>query len=360
MRFKPSLWDDSDPDYAPGLRYRSNRDNYFWRATDKCKKAGFGMSTYELGGSKGDGLDLERAAHCRALTREMVDWYEGKTQGKEPGTWAWLIGRYFSDEFSSYHDIDPQTQIDYRKALKPIENAIGEVLISETDFVRIAKWKKLMQENGRSAHYIKKWFTHWRLIVSHGIKIGIEDCLKIKAIRTEMRIPSAPRREGYATREQIEAIVAEADRQERPIVALAILLRFEFMLRGVDVHGKWVPAAKIGGGIQHNGQAWVDGLTWDMFDSDVTQFSKVFSKTKKTLTEATTYDLALTPDIRARLLAIPREKRTGPVLVAPSGLPPKNGFFTRNFKRLVRDLKLPDELQIRDTRSGGALKHSIS
>ncbi|KJZ25047.1 hypothetical protein [Tritonibacter mobilis] len=363
MRFRDSLWDDSEPDYAPFLKYRKDRDRYFWRPSKKYLEAGYKIKTYDLGGSQGDGLDLERAAHCRALTREMLDWFDGEAKGRKAGTWGWLIGRYLSDEFSSFHDVLPQTQDKYRQMMGYIEKAIGNVLIEDTDFERIMRWKKSMLDKGRSTHYIKKWFTHWRLIVSHGIKIGNDHCSKVKAIREEVRIQNPPRRSNFATREQIDAIVTEADRTGRHHLSLAILMRFEFILRGVDVHGQWVKADTQQGGVRDGGQIWVDGLTWDMFDREVTQFTKVISKTRKSLTEPYTFTLEHTPDIRRRLLAIPRDQRTGPVITLANGKPPKNGVLSRGFKEILRAVNksraksglepFPDELQIRDTRAGG-------
>ena len=210
-----------------------------------------------------------------------------------------------------------------------------------------------MTDNGRSTHYIKKWFTHWGLALSHGIKIGVRECRDIKAIREEMRIKTPARRSTYITRPHVESIVAEADRRELPHIALAVLIRFEFMLRGVDVYGQWEPSEGRTGGIQIDGQIRVDGLTWDMFDSDLTTFSKVISKTRDSMPDPYTFDLTNTPDIRRRLSEVPRDQRTGPVIVLKNGRPPKNHVITRTFKAIVRDLGLPEELQIRDTRSGG-------
>jgi hypothetical protein len=358
MNFEQSLWDDSDPTYAPCMKRRKDRGTYFWRPPKKYLEAGYFIKTFKLAGEAGDGQDLERARHCRELTREMLEWYEGKTNGRQPGTWGWLIGRYKADEFSAIWEVQPQTREQYLKVLRYVENAVGNVLISETDYERIMTWKRSMVKKDRSVHYISKWFRHWSLVVSHGIKIGKDDgvreqCLQIKAIREEMRIQAPPRRSTYATRPQIEAIVQEADRRGWSHVALAVLIRFEFMLRGVDVQGQWVSSDGRQGGIQDGGQMWVDGLTWDMFDADLTTFSKVISKTRKSLPDPYDFDLTNTPDIRRRLLEISKEQRTGPVIVMKNGRPPKNGGITRNFKKIVRDLKLPEALQIRDTRSGG-------
>lgn len=351
MPFKPSLWDDSEPEYAPGLKLRKNRGTYFWAPPKKYRDAGYSIKTYTLDGTEGDGLDLDRARQCRALTRDMLEWYDGVMTAREPGTWGWLIGRYKADEFSDLQFVRPVTRAGYLKEIAKIENAIGSVLIEDTDYTRLMSWKSAMQKKGRSAHYIKKWFTHWGLVLSHGVKIGAPGCKEIKAIRSEMRVKMPPRRSAYITREQVNAIVAEADRQNLPHIALAVLLRFEFMLRGVDVYGQWEPAEGRKGGTQVNGRLWVDGLTWDMFDPALTRFEKVISKTRDSLPEPYVFDLTNTPDIRRRLMAI--ERRAGPVIVMQNGMPPKEGVITRNFKRIVRALGLPENLQIRDARSGG-------
>ncbi|MEX0281339.1 MAG: hypothetical protein AB3N13_09150, partial [Arenibacterium sp.] len=227
MRFEKSLWDDSDPNYAPCMKHRKGRGTFFWRPPKKYLEAGYSIKTYALPGREGDGQEMARAAQCRALTREMLEWYDGATTGRQPGTWGWLIGRYKTDEYSGIWDVKPQTREQYLKNLGYIESAIGNVLISETDYERIMMWKKAMADKGRSVHYISKWFTHWRLIVSHGIKIGKDDgvreqCLQIKAIREEMRIQAPPRRTVYATRAQIEAVVQEADKRGLSHISLAV------------------------------------------------------------------------------------------------------------------------------------------
>lgn len=351
MRFKDSLWNDSEPLYAPCLR--KIRGKYFWVAPPKYNKLGFAIKTYRLPGLPDDGQDVQRAAQCREMTREMLQWYEGETNGKEHGTWGWLIGRYLHDEFSDIHEVKAITREKYRKELVRIEGAIGSVLISETDYTRIKTWQKHMQDNGRSTSYIKKWFTHWGLALSHGVKIGDAECVRVKTIRSEMRIKTPPRRTVFITREQVDAVVAEADRRGLEFVSLALLIRFEFMLRGVDVYGQWEPAEGRQGGIQHGGRIWADGMTWDMVEGNAEAFSKIISKTRESLTEAYRFDLTAVPEIRRRLLAIPQEQRTGPVIKDTDGLPPKPSRITKAFKTIVRALDLPEELQIRDSRAGG-------
>lgn len=351
MNFKKCVWDDSDPTYAPCLK--KIRNGYFWVSPEKYRKAGYSIKTIKMDGTADDGNDLDRAAHARVLTREMLEWFDGATQGREPGTWGWLIARYLADEYSDIHDVRPNTRLKYKKELARVENAVGSVLLSETDFTRLKMWQKAMADKGRSSSFIKKWFTHWGLALSHGIKIGDPDCLRIKSIRSEMRIKNPGRRSIYITRGQVDAIVKEADARGLGFVALSILIRFEFMLRGTDVYGQWEPSEGRGGGIQHHGKMWVDGITWDMITPDVTMLTKVISKTRDSMTEAYEWDLTAVPDIRRRLMAIDKTARTGPVIVAQDGLPPKSDYITKAFKQIVRDLGLPDELQVRDNRSGG-------
>lgn len=350
--FPPSLWDDSDPAYAPFLK--RIRASFYWVPSKRYVEAGWNIKTYRLEGSPGDGLDLERAAACRALTRDLVDWWKKHTGEKaEEGTWGWLVKRYIGDEFSAIHDVRPSTREKYIKELGKIERGIGKLKIVDTDFEELSRLRRAMEKNGRSTHYIKSWFTHFGLIVSHGIKLRVPGCADVKEIRSEMRIQNAPRRTIYATVGDIEAVVRRADAHEQEWLSLALLFRFEFMLRGVDVYGEWSPVEDREGGIQHNGRMWERGLTWEMFDRGLTSFEKVISKTERSLPEAYNFDLTGTPEIRRRLLAVPAERRAGPVIVLPDGTPPKMGVISRAFKAHVTELKLDPRLQIRDARAGG-------
>ena len=355
MNFDKSLWDDSDPEYAPGIK--KVRKSFYWAAPKKYVKLGFGLKTFRLEGTPGDGLDLERARHCRELTREMLTWYEGETKGKEPGTWAWLIARYLSDEDSDIWEVRPNTRKQYKEVTNMIERAVGSVLLSDTDFSMMRTWQRLMRENGRSASYIKRWFNHLGMILSYGVKIGDDEtrahCLRIKQIRGEMRIKGGARRQVFITRADVDRFVEEADKRGWHYLSLSLLLRFELMLRGVDVYGQWVPAEGREGGIRHHGNIWVDGMTWDMISPDAMKIVKQISKTRDSMPEPYTFDLTHLPDLRRRILTTPTDKRTGPLIIDETGLPPKQGMVPKRFKRIVRDLGMDDELQIRDGRAGG-------
>lgn len=355
MRFDDSLWDDSDPEYAPCRK--KIRKGFYWIPPVKYIKAGFATRTVKLDGMVGDSLDLERAARCRELTREMLEWYEGHTNGKEPGTWAWLISRYLTDPESDIQDVRPNTRKQYKEVCAMIERGVGKVLLADTDFIRMKKWQRTMGENGRSRSYIQRWFNHLSMILSYGIKMGDqevhENCVRIKTIRGEMSFKSGPRRQSFITRDEVLRVVEEADNRGWKHVSLSVLLRFELMLRGVDVNGQWVPAEGRKGGIRHNDTIWVDGLTWDNISPDAMTISKQISKTRDSLPEPYHFDLTHLPDLRERILATPKDKRTGPLIVDHTGLPPKQGMQAKRFKAIIRHLEMDDKLQIRDSRAGG-------
>ncbi|MGC0225191.1 hypothetical protein [Pseudooceanicola nitratireducens] len=347
MKFDQSVWDDSDPDYAPGLKRNKARGTYFWAPPKKYKDAGYSIKTVRLD----EPTDIARAARCRELTREMLDWYRGQETGRREGSWSYLIARYLSDEYSGIWDVRAGTRAQYKKELAKVEAVLGEVDILDTDFTMLMTVKKAMETKGRSTHYIKKWFTHFGLVVSHGVKIRQPGCDEVKAIRSEMRIKTPPRRTRFITREHVEKIVAEADRRGWWQLSVSVLIRFEYLLRGVDVHGEWSPVEDGAGGITHNGLQWDGGLTWEMVDPDLQHFEKVISKTRDSLPEP--YLFHLIPEIKKRLANVPKEKRVGPVIAMEDGLPPRNGRLTKQFKTVAKAAELPEYLQIRDARSGG-------
>ena len=51
MNFKQSLWDDSDPLYAPCMK--KIRNGYFWVPPKKYRDQGYGIKTYKLEGTVG-------------------------------------------------------------------------------------------------------------------------------------------------------------------------------------------------------------------------------------------------------------------------------------------------------------------
>lgn len=350
-KFRESLWDDSEPLYAP---FQKNiRGRYVWIPSKRYRDAGYAIKTFPLHAQGDTEQDaLLRAAECRDLTRELMRWWNGEEQSRvEAGTWGWLAQRYLTDAYSQFQEVRAGTQEGYRKKINYIIEAVGEVLIEDTDYQMMMEWTQHMRNNGRSLHYIKAWWTHFGLILSHGVKIQAPGCARVKAIRSEMRIKTPAAKTTVTDRAVVNRIVAWADDNDLPLLSLAVLMRFEFLLRGVDIYGSWAPAQGRRGGIQRDGRIWEGGLTWEMFDGSLTTFEKVISKTRDSLPEPYTFNLTAVPEIRDRLLAI--QRKIGPVFAGADGLPLPQDTITRQFARARKALRLPDDLKLMDLRASG-------
>lgn len=352
-KLRDSLWDDSEPLYAPFMK--RIKDKYRWIPSQRYRDAGYAIKSMLLAAQGDTDTDArKRAAQCRELTRELMTWWNGETEPRiKEGTWGWLIQRYLTDEYSPFHEVRPKTKESYREQLAIISDAIADVPIADTDFQMMMEWRGHMQKNGRSTAYVKRWFTHFGLAIAHGVRLKVPGCAEVKAIRSEMRIKNPVRKSTYATRAQIDAIVKQSDIRGFNMLAVSLLFRFEFLLRGVDVYGQWVTSDNRTGGIQHEGRIWEGGLTWDMFDPDLSGFEKVISKTRDSLPEPYYFDLTNVPEIRHRLLKVPSDKRFGPVIVCKDGMPPKHHLMTRQFAKVRKDLKLPTGLKLMDARASG-------
>lgn len=222
--------------------------------------------------------------------------------------------------------------------------------LSDTDHTVLMSWKRAMDNNGRSKHYIAKFFKKLRLVASYGKLLEDEHATRVRTLLSEMRIQQPPARSVHITRDQVTQIITYADADDKSFLSLSILFQFTYMLRGVDVYGQWVQDDKVDGGIRFNGKNWIDGLTWDMIEPDLSCFTKVISKTEKSLPEPYVFDI--TPEIRQRLMDVPVSKRIGPVIAMPDGTPPRENAVSLAFRRIKRALDLPEQIQIRDLRPG--------
>jgi len=352
-QYPAALYDGSDPLYAP----HTNRikDYVYWRPGKRFVDAGFPKMPRRLPGKEGDDRAAERALLAREYTREMVSWFDGDTPKVEPGTWKHLIGRYLSDEFSPYQEVKPNTQDEYRRNVRRWEDAIGTALVVHADLAELKLWQRTMRDNGRSAAYQKRQFTMLRLLVSYGKAIRFSGAADVQEVLSEMRVKGAKARSVSPTEAQILGIIAKADEAGDSMFGLGLSLQWWLTLRAVDVRGQWLKGDA--GGIRKGVSYWADGLTWDMLDREVTTLRKTPSKTEEALPDSLVYDLTLLPDVRARLLAIPKEKRVGPIIVQGNGLPYSKRRWATLFARYRKAAGVPEHVWCMDTRAG-AINHA--
>ncbi|WP_136057659.1 hypothetical protein [Candidatus Halocynthiibacter alkanivorans] len=170
---------------------------------------------------------------------------------------------------------------------------------------------------GRSLDAINRYFGTLRYVCGYGVALGNPQALQVKTILGEIKFPRSAPRSVVIPRGDVRKIVDAADAAGAADFALGILLQFEFGLRPVDIRGNWLAIGQNDaamGGIVRNGTRWQDGLTWDMVAEDYTGFSKVISKTAKSIPEPQHFDLSHNAEIRSRLRLPGNCGRVGPVI----------------------------------------------
>lgn len=347
MRFKPALRDNSDPLYAPctsvarGIRY--------WKCPKKYRDLGFKPTNVALG-KVGDASDLDMAREARKLTVAMLAQF--KAPDHPVGTWAWLIHRYLTDAYSPFHKVKANTRESYVYYCGRWERAIGKLKIGAMTYEELMKIEQVMKEKGRTASNIKRMFTHLRIVAGYGKALRNPEAREVADTLSEMKFSAGPRRTVHPTREQIRAIIDEADARGLFGFATGLLIQWTYLLRAVDVRGHWLPTDGKQGGIVRDGLRWQDGLTWDMISDDLAFFEKVMSKTAKSNPEP--YRFEITDELRGRLRLMGAGERIGPVIVSERfGLPYNRYSWAQTFRRLRDALGLPKELTVMDTRAGG-------
>lgn len=345
MEYKSALWDESDPTYAPGLNW-SGRYAY-WKPSRKYRDLGCPAKPIRLPGVKGDGRDAERAATARQLTRDMVAAHQ-PDPGPDRGTWAWVIHKWKSDPNSRYNGCGQNTRADYDYRTGKWEKIIGHMKVEALTYEQICTIIHAMRAKDYSDSLIQKLFGGLRQVARYAKgPLRIREAQDVVDVLAEIRFKSGQKRDVAPTSQQIRSIVDEADARGLFAFATGILFQWTYALRAVDVRGQWHPADGKGG-IVRNGQRWQDGLTWDMVDPNLTEFSKVISKTGTAI-----IGVRLTPELRARLKLLRNGGGMGPIITSERyGLPYEKHSWAQTFRRIRRDLGLPEEIKMMDTRAG--------
>lgn len=347
MKFRKSLTDGSEPEYAPCTSV--SRQVRYWKCPKKYRDLGFKPTNVALG-KIGEASDMDMAREARRLTCAMIDRYAAPDH--PVGTWAWLINRYLTDRYSPFHKVKANTRESYVFYCRRWERAIGKLHIGAMTYEEIMKAEQAMKDNGRSASNIKRMFTHLRIVAGYGKALRLPEAREVADTMSEMKFSAGPRRNVHPTRAQIRAIIDEADARGLFAFATGLLIQWTYLLRAVDVRGQWLKTDGRQGGIVRNGQRWQDGLTWDMFEDDLSSFEKVISKTAKSNPEA--YRFEVTDELRGRLRLLGSEGRIGPVIVSERyGAPYTRYSWSQTFRRLRDALDMPKELTLMDTRAGG-------
>jgi len=360
MRFKDALWDGSDPLYAPGISWSGKipeRRYAQWKCPPKYVKAGYAITKVKIkpAGHADDKFQRARALRCRELTQELVRWFEDQEKPRvDPETWKYLIARYKTDQFSPFQEVKGNTRAGYIQQLAKLEEVIGRTKIAGMTYEVIKTIQKAMTDKGRSISYIHRFFNTLRRVSRYGKVLKIRAAIEVADILSEMRFQNSSARQVSPTRNQVYAVITAADQEGLDHYALGIMIQYEFSLRAVDVRGQWLNTNETEGGIIRNGKRWQDGLTWDMFDIELTRMTKLISKTKKSLPEPYVFDLSAVPEVRDRLMKIQPSDPVGPVILAKKsgGMPYTVSGWSQAWARLRKKAGIPEGIWMMDLRAG--------
>jgi hypothetical protein len=90
-----------------------------------------------------------------------------------------------------------------------------------------------------------------------------------------------------------------------------------------------------------------------MFDKDLNFFEKTQSKTERHDVAPLRFDLTIVPEIRMKMLAVPKDQRVGPVVINPrNGLPFSPDEYSRLWRVYAYTAGLPPEIKVMDIRAG--------
>ena len=296
MKYKDALWDGSDPLYAPGIDWKGRNPESktaWWKPARKCVEAGYTVKAVKLlpVGHKEDEHQPARAQKCRELTQEMARWWNDRDEASkvDPATWKYLIGRYKTDDYSPMQEVKGNTRAGYIDQLVKLEKVLGATKIADTKFELIKTIEQAMKDKGRSKDYISRFFSTLRRVARYGIVIERDDAQRVATILGELKFAKGKPRNVAPTREQVYAVIAQAEAEGSKHFALGLMIQYEFGFRSVSVRGQWLPDDGKSGGIVRNGRRWQDGLTWDMFNTDLTELENTNSKTGEYLDEEYVY-----------------------------------------------------------------------
>lgn len=344
---------------APGLKRKRNGDGsfrYYWEARSDVAKRGYRPTNVRLHHPDTAEGDLQRAARCRILQAEMLAWISNDGAHRVPaydGTLTSLSRLYQTDEDSPYAGLKWNSRENVTKYLAIIERTVGSRQIGKLLGPDLKRWHRNWSAPVEEGKEPRPWrakhlMDTTRQVVSYGVTLGYEDCIRADTILSKLRFPTPPARKSIMTAAHIEALRPVAHDLGLGSIALATVLQFELSMRQKDIIGEWEPAADTEGGIVYRNRRWTNGITWADIGYDMV-LRKVTTKTGAHVE----HDLTLYPTVMAEIERIPRYRRVGPVIISEAtGDPYKNRTFTQTWRRVADKAGIPGNVWNMDARSG--------
>lgn len=263
----------------PGLKRKRNKDGserLYWMARSDLVARGYRPSSVRLHLPDTPEGRAQLSARCYVLQAEMLTWAAGAptVSATYDGTIKSLSRLYQTDEDSPYRGLKWNSAINVTKSLKIIEGTVGARQINKLLGTDFKGWHRKWGEPASPGDRPRPWRAKHamdtvRQLISYGVTLGFEDCLRADTILSKIRFATPPARTSIMTADHVEAIRKAAHEQGWHSIALGTVLQFELTMRQKDVIGEWEPTIGGDGGIRHRDTRWVNGLLWSDIDSDL-------------------------------------------------------------------------------------------
>lgn len=345
---------------APGLKHKKNSggsSRYYWEARSDLVKRGYRPSSVRLHYPETTEGIAQRAARCRILWAEMLAWAANDGAFARRGYDGTIGG--LCNQFQT-HDASPyklrakwNSQRLYDQCIKIICNTVGARTVRDLigpDFSRWhTKWGEPTAEGKpRRLTRAKHCVDTVRRVVSFGVTLGYDDCVRADVILGKMRFEMPKNRTSKLTLEHVNKIRAAAHSLKLGSIALAQTIQFDLAMRQKDMVGEWVPHDGVGGGITHRNTRWTGGLVWSDIDSKM-----ILRKTHVKTGISVEHDLNLYPDIVREIELVDPTRRVGPIIISEAtGEPYKHRTFTQTWRRVADAAGIPNSVWNMDSRSG--------
>lgn len=343
-----------------------------WLARQDIAKDGFKPSTSQIGVFTSEltesDLVLIRST-CDRLQSEMYAFADGQPK-LFAGTVRAVINAYQTDPDSRYHAMRYKSRLHADALLKRIDQKYGTCKLADLGARDFKQWYESIRyvvdkDGNRTGREIVTTahaaMTAVRMIFTFGATFEIEkaprdrisECERLRAILSKMTFENGRPRSESMTLRHCEGIIAAANANGFPSIALAQALQFDLRARQKDIIGEWVPESEPGISVidHHHGRKWLRGLRWEEVSSTM-QLAHTISKSRKG--KVLERDLTIYPMITAELAKIPEEKRMGPMVVCElTGRPWKPNHFRAKWRAMADIAQVPKTVWNMDSRAGG-------
>lgn len=367
------------PDYhdlhAPCLKRRpraTGPDARLFVAPAKDVKAGYLPKSIAIPATA---TELEAAKLCRGYWNDVLAWRTANEVKVEAYTVGWLIGRYLTDDFSTFRKNREKTRKGYEANCRIIKATKGRVpleMITGPDLLRWHdEWGNPRPVIGPDGQAVKDAWGNavtepehpqrrrhlvvmLRILAKHAVLINAAGGKNLRDLLSEIEFPVPKARMTAPTREQVEAIVFQAKKDGYRSVAITTLAQFELIERRIHIIGYW------------ENKQWKPGWEWQAIDwrgPNATWVIRYFqTKNDLVLRE---FDLKTVPELLALLKSIPEAERWGPVIIAERQRktfvrqPWDETRYAVTFRKIARRAGIPDTVWSMDMRAAGGTEADL-